>query len=267
MLPIYSLHRGRLPLLISVPHAGTEVPGEIFERFSLPAQTVPDTDWHVDRLYAFAREMGASMLVANYSRYVVDLNRAPDSRPLYAGVPTSPICALHTFGGEPVYIEGEAPDEEEIAKRVAIYWQPYHRALEEELLRLRTEHGLALLWDAHSVGSEVPSLFEGMLPEFNFGTRDDRSCPRSLADSLLDRVAREGKYGVVLNGRFKGGYITHHYGRPESRQYAIQLELAQRVYMDERAPGVLDEQKTSAAALTIRALLEHALRTLLEHPA
>ncbi len=262
MTDIYTFARGRLPLLISVPHAGTEVPPEIFRRFTLAAQALPDTDWRVDALYGFARELGASMIVARYSRYVVDLNRSPDSRPLYDSNPTSPVCATHTFGGEPIYREGEQPNADEIDERLARYWRPYHSEIETELRRLRTEHGFALLWDAHSVLSEVPGLFAGVLPEFNFGTRDDRSCPRALAESLLDCVAREGKYGAVLNGRFKGGYITLSYGCPAERMFAIQLELAQRVYMNERSPATAEPDKLEAAARIIRQLMEHALSRL-----
>lgn len=259
MVSIYSFHRGTLPLLVSVPHAGTEVPREIFRRFTLAGQALPDTDWYVDELYAFALELGASMIVANYSRYVVDLNRSPDSRSLYDSNPTSPVCATHTFGGEPIYMAGEEPSADETDERVAQYWQPYHSQIEAELKRLRAEYGFALLWDAHSVASEVPGLFTGVLPEFNFGTRDDQSCPRAFAEALLERVTRDGKYGAVLNGRFKGGYITLHYACPSEHCYAIQLELAQRVYMDERSPPSSDRDKLEAAARIIRGLLECAL--------
>ena len=263
MPSVYSFHSGQLPLLISVPHAGTEVPREIFRRFTSAAQALPDTDWHVDRLYAFARELGASTIVANYSRYVVDLNRAPDSRPLYAANPTSPVCPTHTFGGEPIYTTGEEPADSEIAERITEYWQPYHSRLAAELERLRAEHGFALLWDAHSVGSEVPGLFAGVLPEFNFGTRDDQSCPRALAELLLERVTRERKHSAVLNGRFKGGYITLSHAHPGRRVYAIQLELARRVYMNECSPTpVLESSKLEAAARTIRELLECAVTEL-----
>lgn len=262
MSSIYTFHRGALPLLVSVPHAGTEVPREIFRRFTLAGQALSDTDWYVDELYAFVRELGASMIVAKHSRYVVDLNRSHDSLSLYESTPTSPVCPTHTFASEPIYMAGEEPSAGEVGERVARYWQPYHSQIEAELDRLRAEHGYVLLWDAHSVGSEVPGLFAGVLPEFNLGTRDDRSCPRALAESLLERVTREGKYGAVLNGRFRGGYITLNYGRPRAHRYAIQLELAQRVYMDERSPATLERAKLNAAAQIIRGLLEFALTQL-----
>lgn len=251
----YSLHHGNLPLLVSVPHAGTEVPRELLRRFSLAAQELPDTDWHVDKLYGFAGEIGASMLVANYSRYVVDLNRSPDSKPLYETAPTSAVCPTRTFKGDPIYLDAE-PDAEEIATRIEQYWRPYHNALEQELQRIQAEHGFALLWDAHSVASEVPGLFAGVLPEFNFGTREDASCPRAIVEPLLDLITRDGKYGAVLNGRFKGGYITLHYGNPARDRYAIQLELAQRVYMEERTPLQWNDDRAAGAAMMIRHLLE-----------
>ncbi len=255
MMPTHTLHRGSLPLLISIPHAGTEMPIELRRRLTLAAQALPDTDWHVDSLYEFARELGASVLIAHYSRYVVDLNRAPDSKPLYESIPTSSVCPTRTFGEEPIYLH-EEPDSKEIAERINNYWRPYHDCLQQELERLHAEHGIALLWDAHSVASEVPGLFEGVLPEFNFGTRDDVSCPRAIAEPLLDLITRDGKYSAVLNGRFKGGYITEHYGRPEQRRLAIQLELAQRVYMEESAPTKWNDGSASEASKIIARMLE-----------
>lgn len=261
----YTLHHGSRPLLISVPHAGTEVPRELLRRFSLAAQALPDTDWHVDKLYGFAGEIGASMLVANYSRYVVDLNRSPDSQPLYERAPTSAVCPTHTFKGDAIYLEDE-PDALEVQERVAEYWRPYHEALEQEMQRLQAEYGYALLWDAHSIASEVPGLFAGVLPEFNLGTRDGAACPRAIADTLLALVTRDGKYGAVLNGRFKGGYITLHYGRPAERRYAVQLELAQRVYMNEATPLQWDEAHADSAADMISRLLETYLKQALPPP-
>jgi len=257
---IYSFSAGSSPLLISVPHAGTEVPVELQRRFTSGAQALPDTDWHVDRLYeltlTLARELGASLLVATHSRYVVDLNRSPDSAALYANEPTSPVCPDRTFAGDPIYMSGEGLQAAEVQERIDRYWRPYHARLEQELERLRAEHGFALLWDAHSVASEAPGLFQGVLPEFNFGSRDSAACPRDVAQALLDHVAHDGKYGAVLDGRFKGGYITLHYGRPAQKIYAIQLELAQRVYLDERAPQAWDAGRAQGAASMIAQLLE-----------
>lgn len=258
---IYDFHRGTVPLLISVPHAGTFVPENIARGFTLAGSHLADTDWHVHKLYEFARELGVSILAANYSRYVVDLNRAPDSSSLYVANPTSPACPTLTFDGAPIYVAGAEPDTAEIASRIEQYWQPYHRRLATELEQLREQHGYALLWDAHSIASEVPSLFEGVLPEFNFGTRDDASCPRVIADQLLELVTTDGKFGAVLNGRFKGGYITMHYGRPDDRVYAVQLELSRRVYMDEGAGTGWDPNRAHSAASLISSLLSRYLKS------
>jgi N-formylglutamate deformylase len=252
---LYDFHAGPLPLLISIPHSGTEVPAAIAERLTLAARTLPDTDWYVDKLYEFARELGASIIKANYSRYVVDLNRAPDSTPLYESAPTSPVCPTETFAGAFLYMAGHEPDEAERARRIDEYWRPYHARIAQELERIRAQHGRALLWDAHSIASEIPGLFEGVLPEFNFGTRDGASCPREIGEALLNVVTRDGEFGAVLDGRFKGGYITDHYGKPAAGVYAVQLELAQRAYMNEgNRHGWAPEQAAPAAALIARAL-------------
>jgi N-formylglutamate deformylase len=260
MKQIFEFHRGRLPLLISVPHAGTEVPDELWHRFTAVGQRLPDTDWHVDRLYDFAREFGASMLIANYSRYVVDLNRGPDSAPLYESVPTSPVCATVTFAGDSIYLADQAPHQAEVGKRIEMFWQPYHQQLEAELQRLRALYGYALLWDAHSVASEVPGLFAGVLPEFNLGTRDGVACPKRIGDALLKLLTDDGEFGAVLDGRFKGGYITQHYGRPLQQTYAVQLELAQRTYLEESAAPDWNEDRAHRAQELIVRLLTRFLK-------
>ncbi|MGH8174987.1 MAG: N-formylglutamate deformylase [Steroidobacter sp.] len=254
-MQLFDFHRGHLPLLISIPHAGTFVPEEIGERFTAAARRLPDTDWCVHDLYDLARGFGASIIKANYSRYVVDVNRSVDSSSLYASHPTTPVCATRTFAGEPIYMSGSEPSDAEIGARIEQYWRPYHVKIAAELERIRAGQGIALLWDAHSILSEIPDLFIGVLPEFNFGTRDDQSCPRAVADSLLELVTTDGKFGAVLNGRFRGGYITSHYGRPADRIYAVQLELAQRAYMDESVPGGWDPQHAQSAVSMIRRLL------------
>ena len=255
----YNFHRGALPLLISVPHAGMQVPEEIASDFTHAALQLPDTDWYVDQLYAFAEPLGASFLRATYSRYVVDLNRSADSAPLYANAPTSPVCPTRTFAGEPIYREGREPDAAGIADRIERYWQPYHQCIAEELWRMRSEHGYALLWDAHSILSRVPTLFEGELPEFNLGTRDDAACPREIAQTLLDTIQVEGRYSAVLNGRFKGGYITQIYGSPADRVLAVQLELCQRTYMQEAPRGSWNPSQAGNVIPMIEALLRKFL--------
>jgi len=258
-MSIYEFHRGSAPLLISVPHAGTEVPPEILQRLAPHARELPDTDWYVHQLYAFARDLGASIIKANFSRYVVDLNRASDSAPLYPSGPNSPVCPTTTFAGEPLYEHGGVPSDAEVSARVEKYWQPYHQRIAEELVRIKAEHGRALLWDAHSIASEIPGLFDGKLPEFNLGTRDDASCPREIAESLLHTVQAGGQFSAVLNGRFKGGYITKGYGNPAAGIYAIQLELSQRAYMSEIPRGPWEPARAQGAARCIEQLLRQYL--------
>lgn len=256
----FDFHRGTLPLLISIPHAGTEVPEALGRRLTALGRELPDTDWYVHQLYAFARELGASIINAHYSRYVVDLNRAPDSSSLYVADPTSPVCPTLTFTGEPIYMSGRQPAAEEISSRISEFWRPYHDQIAAELARIKAQHGSALLWDAHSIASEVPGLFAGVLPEFNLGTRDNASCPREIGDALLEIVTSDGKYGAVLNGRFKGGYITHHYGRPADKVYAVQLELAQRTYMNESPRGGWQPERAQTVAELIAQLLARYLK-------
>jgi N-formylglutamate deformylase len=162
---------------------------------------------------------------------------------------------METFGGSFIYMAGQAPDEREIAARIDEYWRPYHDRIAAELAALRAAHGKALLWDAHSIASEIPGLFAGVLPEFNLGTRDGASCPHALGDALLQTIVRDGEFGAVLDGRFKGGYITDHYGKPASGVYAVQLELAQRAYMNERPEHVWDAQRAERAQRLISRLL------------
>jgi len=225
---------GHLPLLISVPHDGRHIPEHIADDMTAAALKLPDTDWEVARLYEFARRIGAHRLIANYSRYVVDLNRPADDAALYPGQLATGLCPSHTFGGEPLYVEGRSVSADEQARRVERYWQPYHLRLAEELDRLRARHGVALLWDAHSIASRVPSLFDGQLPDLNIGTDDGRSCEPGVQAAIV-AAAKRSSYSLAVNDRFRGGYITRRYGQPDAGVYAVQLELSQRCYLDERS--------------------------------
>jgi N-formylglutamate deformylase len=255
----FTLHRGTAPLLVSVPHDGTEVPDAIAERLTPSARRVPDTDWHVSRLYAFARELGASIIIPRYSRYVVDLNRPPDNASLYPGQNTTGLCPIVQFSGDPVYQAGAEPSNTEIAERIETYWRPYHEALAAELARIRAAHGRVVLWEGHSIRSVVPFLFEGQLPDFNLGTAGGASCSVALQSRLIAVLGAAREHTHVVNGRFKGGYITRHYGEPAQDIEAVQLELAQLNYMDEDTFEYLEEiaEKTQRV---LRALLEACLR-------
>lgn len=256
----YTLHRGTVPLFISLPHDGVAIPPELEPRLMPSARRVPDTDWHVSRLYAFAREMGASMIVPFHSRYVVDLNRPSDDTSLYPGQNTTGLCPIVQFSSEPVYQAGEEPHRAEIAKRVEQYWMPYHTALKEEIARLYAVHGRVVLWEGHSIRSVVPFLFEGRLPDFNLGTSSGASCTPALQQRLGDILAAHRHYTHAINGRFKGGYITRHYGRPAEGVEAVQLELAQLNYMDEDTFEYLPHRAHRTQAV-IRELLQACLGT------
>lgn len=259
LLPIFSLTQGSSPLLISIPHLGTRIPDDIAPTMTDTALACDDTDWHLDRLYQFAVELGASVLTPTYSRYVIDLNRPPDGASLYPGLSTTGLCPIDTFNEEPLYLDGQNPDKAEQERRCAMYWRPYHDALQAEIDRILFEHGRVLLWEAHSIRSRVPRFFEGRLPDFNFGSANDRSALTGLVHTLSDNINQHSHYSAVANGRFKGGYITRQYGRPDQGVHAIQLELAQCTYMQESRPYAYDEAKAREVAPHIRQAIEYAL--------
>ncbi|MEN8195731.1 MAG: N-formylglutamate deformylase [Pseudomonadota bacterium] len=250
---------GRTPLLVSMPHVGLHIPDDIAAGMKPLALTVSDTDWHIDHLYDFLEDLGASTIAATHSRYVVDLNRPPDGASLYPGKATTELCPTVTFDGEPLYRDGAAPDETETARRVGRYWKPYHDKLEDELRRLKEAHGYALLWDAHSIRSVVPRLFEGRLPDLNIGTAGGASCDPGLAKQVLAAAEASQTYSAVLNGRFKGGYITRQYGRPGEDVHAIQLELSQRTYMEEPPSFAFREELAEGVRPVIKRMLETVL--------
>ena len=254
-----TLHRGRAPLLVSLPHDGTELPPDIAARMTDAARAVPDTDWHVSRLYAFARGLGASILVPRYSRYVVDLNRPPDDTSLYPGQNTTGLCPTRRFSGDPVYLAGQEPSAGEVRERVERYWRPYHDALRDELERLRAAHGRVVLWEGHSIrGSGLPFLFEGRLPDLNLGTANGASCSPRLQARLEAVLSAQPGYDWVANGRFKGGHITRHYGDPARGIDAVQMETSQRNYMDEDS-FEYDQGKAARLQVVLRNLIEAAM--------
>lgn len=233
---VYRYHRGTLPLLISVPHCGTYLPDDIARTMSPAAASVTDTDWHVERMYEFARELGAHLLIATHSRYVIDLNRAPDGTVLYPGNSNTELVPLSTFNDEDLYLPGKAPDRAEVERRRSLYWQPYHDMIAKVLTRMTEEHGKGVLWDAHSIAARVPRFFEGEIPDLNLGTADGASADAGLSERVMAAAAAAEGFTSVLNGRFKGGYITRHYGNPAAGIHAIQLEMSWRAYLDPRPP-------------------------------
>jgi N-formylglutamate deformylase len=256
---VFTLHRGGRPLLISLPHVGTLIPDDIAPGLRPHALAVEDTDWHLDTLYAFAGELGASLLVPRLSRYCIDLNRPPENTPMYAGSNNTELCPTRAFTGEPLYRAGEAPDDAEVARRLRLYWRPYHEALATELARLKAVHGHAVLFDAHSIRSELPWLFEGRLPDLNLGTASGASCSDALRNALAAVLAAQTRFAHVVDGRFKGGYITRQYGRPAEGVHAVQLEMCWCCYMDEAPPFEFDAARAAAVLPLLRRLVETLL--------
>lgn len=248
------------PLILSMPHGGTEVPDDIWRRLTRRGRMRHDTDWWITRLYDFADELEASVVRTRTSRYVIDVNRDPEGRSLYPGQVTTGLCPAVTFDGESLYASGEEPDTREIAKRRRQWFVPYHDALAAQIERVKVRHGFALLYDCHSIRSVVPRLFDGELPVLNIGTNNGASCARGLQQAVETCVKAQAQFNHVVNGRFRGGWITRHYGAPESGVHALQMELAQRAYMQESPPYRFDE----ARATEIRPVLRHACHAMLD---
>ena len=256
---VLALHRGTTPLLVSLPHVGTEIPASMKPEFVERALAVEDTDWHLEALYAFAREIGAGMLVPRHSRYVIDLNRPPENTPMYAGANNTELVPTRFFTGDPLYRAPFADERAEIERRRAAFWQPYHDALDAELVRLKSEHGHAVLWDGHSIKSELPWLFDGKLPDLNLGTAGGTSCAPSLRARLIDVLGSQRSFTHVTDGRFKGGHITRHYGRPVQNVHAIQLEMCWSTYMKEEPPYEIDPERAARLVPVLRSLLRATL--------
>lgn len=255
------VHRGNAPLIVSFPHTGTDIPPEIETTLTNGWLARKDADWWVDQLYDFAHDMGATTIRTRLSRTVIDVNRDPSGASLYPGQTTTGLCPIETFDGEPLY-PGIGPDEAEIARRRTLYFDPYHAALAAEVERLRTHHPAIVLYDAHSIRSHMPRLFNGELPQFNIGTNTGQSCAPELAQAV-ERACNASPYSRVTDGRFKGGWITRHYGAPQDGVHAIQMELACRGYMREPAaplaalnwPASFDPEQAAPLATVLRSVL------------
>ena len=259
---VFHLHQGSAPLLVSMPHIGTEIPSDLRAHYVPRALQVEDTDWHLARLYNFLGELGASVLMPRMSRYVIDLNRPPDDAPMYPGASNTELCPTRFFTGDALYQDGMAPGPEERQRRRQTYWQPYHDALAAELARLKALHGDVLLWDAHSIRSEIPWLFEGRLPDLSIGTAGGASASAAVADAVVQACAAQSRCSHVLNGRFKGGYITRHYGQPQAGVHAVQLEMCQSLYMQEVAPFHYEETLATAIQPLLARMVASPLKTL-----
>ena len=253
---VYTLHQGCSPLLVSVPHAGRELPPALSNRMVPRALEVEDTDWHVEKLYNFVKDLGASFLVPRFSRYLVDLNRPPEDLPMYAGANNTSICPTTFFNGDPLYVLDQIPDRLEVNEKIKNYWQPYHDSIAAELTRLRALHGYAILFDGHSIRREVPWLFEGSLPDLNLGTVNGLSCESSLRECCVDVLNRQTQFSHVTDGRFKGGYITRHYGRPTEGWHAVQMEMSWSSYLEESNPKQWDPFRAEPARVVLQSLLD-----------
>ena len=261
MSDVYRFFEGDAPLLISVPHDGRLLPPDIESRMTTAGRNIPDTDWHVAQLYDFARSLGANMIIANYSRYVVDLNRSADDEHLYPGQVATGLCPEQTFSGEPIYSDSTL-DVGEKRRRIENYWRPYHDKITNCLNEMHAAHGRALLWDAHSIGSEVPRLFDGELPVLNLGSNDSKSCSPAV-EAAMSEILSGCPYSHVVNGRFKGGHITRSFADPENNVQALQLEIAQRAYMDE-ATTRFDDDKAGQLRDTLREMLSGYLKSAIQ---
>jgi N-formylglutamate deformylase len=231
MTSSFSLNKGKVPLLISMPHNGEAIPDDIKSTMTDNATQVADTDWYMDRLYDFAKLQGVYLISPTYSRYVIDLNRNPDGINLYPGQNTTELCPTTAFDLSALYLAGNEPNDEEIRRRVELYWRPYHQAITDTLTQMKHEFGKAVLLEAHSISSHVPRFFDGKLPDFNFGTSAGKSCDKSLIEQV--EGINFSPYSSITNGRFKGGFITRHFGQPQQNIHALQLELSQATYMNE----------------------------------
>lgn len=263
--PPYTYTAGNTALLMSIPHVGTVVPADIAANMTQGALGVPDTDWALDRLYDFAGELGLNVVAGNYSRYVIDLNRPPDDAPLYPGGRNTELVPTTTFDRESIYPPGLEPDAAEIGRRRTLYWEPYHVHLSSVLEQLRARHGIAILFDCHSIRSRVPRFFDGRLADHNLGTADGASCSPDLRDALRGALAEDKRYSLVVDERFKGGYITRHYGKPGAGIHAFQLELSQATYAAPELPFRFAETAAAELRPCLRAMLEAALQWAAAH--
>lgn len=259
------LTRGDAPLVVSIPHTGLDIPPDIEAKLVSPWLSRKDADWWIEKLYAFARDLDATVIRTTISRTVIDVNRDPSGASLYPGQATTGLCPTETFDGEPLYRPGQTLDDTEIARRRETWFAPYHAALSAELSRLREKHARVALYDCHSIRSLVPRLFDGELPHMNIGTNSGLSCDPALQRSI-EQVCAGSPFSWIANGRFKGGWITRHYGGPARGIHAVQMELACRGYMRDPSavseanwPTPFDPSFAAPMATTLHSILQACL--------
>jgi N-formylglutamate deformylase len=257
---VFKLKRGNSKLLVSMPHVGTQLPGWLVPRMSKEAMNLPDTDWYLEELYDFLQDIDVTIVSANYSRYVVDLNRSADDISLYPGCDVTGLCPIDTFSSKLIYQQQSYPDTTEIKRRLNRFWYPYHHALACEIARIKAIHGDVIVWDAHSIRSEVPRFFDGELPQLNIGTADGTSCLPVLIDKIVDDIKSNGDYSWIVNGRFKGGFITRHYCQPAMGINTMQLEIAMRSYMNESSLiPKFDHDKAQSLKVLLKTMMQSIL--------
>ncbi|MDP9591768.1 UNVERIFIED_ORG: formiminoglutamase [Shinella zoogloeoides] len=254
-MAVFETHQGISPVILAFPHTGTDVPAEIWERLNDNGRLLADTDWHIHKLYDGLLP-AVTTVRATFHRYVIDANRDPAGISLYLGQNTTGLIPQTDFDGKAIWKDGQAPTGVDIAFRLAGFHAPYHAALAAEIARVKAIHGVAIVYDCHSIRSRIPFLFEGRLPDFNVGTDMGRTCARAIETATYEVCAKADGYTSILNGRFKGGWTVRHYGRPETGVHAIQMELAQISHLASEAPPfAYDEDKAARLRVHLKDIL------------
>lgn len=253
-IPVFDLVEQDSPIIVSMPHHGQFIPHDVLEQMTDTALDSADTDWYLVQLYDFLEELKVTRINANYSRYLIDLNRDSSGKVLYKGADNTELCPTSTFDLEALYEEDEEPDSHEVARRTELYWKPYHQELQRLIKQAKDKFGYCLLFEAHTIQSHVPRFFDGQLPDFNFGTNEGQTVNDGLK-ALLENFDT-GDYSKIINGRFKGGFITRQYAKPEDNIFTIQLELSQITYLDEKL-RLFDQEKAQPVSKEIRRLIKN----------
>lgn len=263
-MSVFELHQGSSPIILGLPHTGTDVPAEIWNRLNENGKILADTDWHIHDLYAGLLD-DATTVRATFHRYIIDANRDPEGVSLYPGQNTTGLVPETDFDGKPIWKAGEEPTEADIAQRLKNFHAPYHAALAKEIERVKAIHGIAILYDCHSIRSHIPFLFEGALPDFNIGTDMGKTCDPAIEHIAVDVTSKAESYTSILNGRFKGGWTTRHYGQPQTGVHAIQMELAQSTHLaTETPPFAYDESKAAKIRTHLKTILTRMEKFALE---